>query len=51
MKSKKEIAALLSMTTKQKEKELGIKIRNGQCTMGIKAACKWIIQENNAKTK
>lgn len=44
LKSEGEIIGLLSMTTKQKERELGIKMRNGQALEGIKAMCRWMIK-------
>ena len=44
MKTEKEIIGLLSMGVKSMEKELDLKIRNGQYTQGIKAVCRWLIK-------
>ncbi len=42
MKNKKDISDLLSMSYKEIEKELGIKIRNGQTMEGIRKSLRWV---------
>ncbi len=46
MKDRDDIIQLLVMNSKDMEKELGIKIRNGQAIQSIKAVCKWFIKED-----
>ena len=42
MKTKEEINNLLSMSYKEIEKKLNIKIRNGQAMEGIRKALEWV---------
>lgn len=43
MKRKAEMKALMTAKYKEVEKELGIKIRNGQAMEGVRAALRWVI--------
>ncbi|MFW5795180.1 MAG: hypothetical protein ACOCV1_06815 [Bacillota bacterium] len=43
MKSESEIRNILNSPIKKIEAKLGIKIRNGQCSSGIKKALNWVL--------
>ena len=44
MKSKSEMVNLANAPSKVMEKELGIKIRNGQARKAIKETLNWVLQ-------
>ena len=51
MKTKKDIMGLLKLNTKSLEKELGIKIRNGQSIQAIRSVCRWMEKQISNKIK
>jgi len=52
MRSKLEIKKMLENKSQKKyERELGIKIRNGQTTQGIRHALKWVLDNPTIKTR
>lgn len=46
MKKQKEIQELINSKTKIKEKQLDIKIRNGQALEAIKKTLLWVLSDN-----
>lgn len=44
MRTQDECLDLLASTTKEMEKELGIKIRNGQASVAVKKTLAWVLK-------